>query len=124
MADQMISGDTQSMTDEKVVNITPAAVEELKRLIAQENEQNLFVRIGVTSGGCSGMAYAMEFDNEPQESDREFDYNGLKVRVDIKAAMYIKGSTVDYKGGLLGGGFSFDNPNAKRSCGCGTSFTC
>lgn len=124
MADQKTIGDVQSQTDDKVITITPAAVEELKRLIGQEKEDNLFVRIGVTSGGCSGMAYAMEFDNEPKEGDREFDFDGLPVRIELAAMMYIKGATVDYKGGLLGGGFTFENPNAKRSCGCGTSFTC
>jgi iron-sulfur cluster assembly protein len=124
MSDQTIHAKSQSQTDERVVHITPQAIEELKRLIGLEKDPNLFVRIGVASGGCSGMAYAMEFDNQPQESDGEFDYDGLKVRVDLRAAAYLKGSTVDYKGGLLGGGFTFENPNAKRSCGCGTSFTC
>ncbi|MBD3403976.1 iron-sulfur cluster assembly accessory protein [candidate division GN15 bacterium] len=124
MADQTNTGNITPPADEQVITITPAAVEELKRLRDEEKEPNLFVRVGVTSGGCSGMAYAMEFDNEPQDVDRVFDFDGLEVRVDMKALAYIKGATVDYKGGLLGGGFSFTNPNAKRSCGCGTSFTC
>jgi iron-sulfur cluster assembly protein len=111
-------------TEEQVVIVTPPAVEELKRLIAAENEAGLFVRIGVTSGGCSGMSYSMAFDTNPSEMDREFDFDGLKVRVDLKALMYLTGTTVDYKSGLLGGGFAFSNPNAKRSCGCGSSFTC
>ncbi len=124
MAEQMTSGGVQPQADEQIVRVTPQAVAELKRLIGQEKEENLFVRIGVASGGCSGMSYAMEFDNEPKDTDREFDFDGLRVRVDTSALVYIKGSIVDYKGGLLGGGFSFENPNAKRSCGCGTSFTC
>jgi iron-sulfur cluster assembly protein len=112
------------VTPEQIVQVTPSAVTELKRLVAAENEPGLFVRIGVASGGCSGMSYSMAFDTNPSEMDREFDFDGLKVRVDLKALMYLAGTTVDYKSGLLGGGFSFSNPNAKRSCGCGSSFTC
>ncbi|MBI5265596.1 MAG: iron-sulfur cluster assembly accessory protein [candidate division Zixibacteria bacterium] len=109
---------------EQIVHVTPSAVAELKRLIEAENEPGLFVRVGITSGGCSGMSYNMAFDNNPSDLDREFDFDGLKVRVDLKALMYLTGTTVDYKSGLLGGGFQFSNPNAKRSCGCGSSFTC
>jgi iron-sulfur cluster assembly protein len=115
--------DTKTST-EQIVHVTPDAIAELKRLIAAENETGMFVRIGVSSGGCSGMSYSMAFDNNPSDMDREFDFDGLKVRVDLKALMYLTGTTVDYKSGLLGGGFAFSNPNAKRSCGCGSSFTC
>jgi iron-sulfur cluster assembly protein len=66
----------------------------------------------------------MAFDNNSSELDREFDFDGVKVRVDLKALMYLKGSELDYESGMLGGGFKFSNPNAKRSCGCGSSFTC
>ena len=111
-------------TPDQVVHVTPTAVAELKRLLAEEKEPTLFVRLGVASGGCSGMSYSMAFDNTPSEMDREFDFDGLKVRIDLKALMYMSGTTVDYKSGLLGGGFQFSNPNAKRSCGCGSSFTC
>ncbi len=109
---------------EQVITVTPAAVSEVKRLMAQEKEENLFLRLGVTAGGCSGMSYSMAFDNTPSEFDREFDFEGLRVRVDLKALMYLAGTTLDYKGGLMGGGFAFTNPNARRSCGCGSSFTC
>lgn len=111
-------------TQPAIVTVTPAAVAEIKRLIAQEKQENLFLRLSVSSGGCSGMSYAMDFDNQPSEFDREFDFDGLKVRVDLKALMYLQGTTLDFKGGLLGGGFQFINPNAKRSCGCGSSFSC
>ena len=110
-------------TADPVIIVTPTAVQELKRLLSKESEPDLFVRLGVSSGGCSGLSYAMEFDNTSQEFDREFEFDGLKVRVDLKALMYLKGVTLDFKTGLMGG-FSFSNPNAKRSCGCGTSFTC
>jgi iron-sulfur cluster assembly protein len=124
MSDNVQQQPTPQAAGERIVTVTPAAVAELKRLIEQEQEPNLFVRLGVSSGGCSGLSYAMEFDTEPKELDRVFDFDGLEFRIDLKALMYLKGSTVDYKGSLLGGGFTFVNPNAKRSCGCGTSFTC
>jgi iron-sulfur cluster assembly protein len=109
---------------EAVISLTPSAIAEVKRLIAEETEPNLFLRLGISSGGCSGMSYAMSFDNQTSEFDREFDFDGLKVRVDLKALMYLAGTTLDYKGGLSGAGFQFHNPQAKRSCGCGSSFTC
>jgi iron-sulfur cluster assembly protein len=115
---------TQSGTTEQVIFVTPDAAVEIKRLIAEENEEGLFLRLGVTAGGCSGMSYSMSFDSNLQEFDREFDFDGLKVRVDLKALMYLAGTTLDYKGGLMGGGFQFINPKAKRSCGCGSSFSC
>lgn len=119
MAEQTPTG-----TTEQVIFVTPSAVEEIKRLIAEENEDGLFLRLGVAAGGCSGMSYSMSFDNTAGEFDREFDFDGLKVRVDLKALMYLAGTTLDYKGGLMGGGFQFSNPKAKRSCGCGSSFSC
>jgi iron-sulfur cluster assembly protein len=105
-----------------VISLTPGAVAEVKRLIHEEKGDQLFLRLSVAAGGCSGMSYTMAFDNQPSEFDRVFDFDGLQVRVDLKALMYLAGSTVDYKGGLKGG-FEFHNPNAKRSCGCGSSFT-
>jgi iron-sulfur cluster assembly protein len=119
MADNM-----KITTDEQLITISPTAVEEIKRLMAQEKDESLFLRLGVSAGGCSGMSYSMAFDDQPSELDRVFDFDGLKVRVDLKALMYLKGSRLDYQSGMLGGGFKFSNPNAKRSCGCGSSFTC
>lgn len=104
--------------------ITPAAVTEIKRLMAQESEPSLFLRIGISSGGCSGMSYQMAFDNNPNENDETLDFDGLQVRVDKRALPYLEGTQVDYSTGMLGGGFKFSNPNAKRSCGCGSSFSC
>lgn len=109
---------------EDMIQITPAAVKEAKRLIGMEAKSNLFLKLGVSTGGCSGLSYALTFEDKPSGSDLEYDFEGLKVRVDLKDLKYLKGSELDYKGGLLGGGFKFSNPNAKRSCGCGTSFTC
>ena len=106
------------------LTITPEAIEEIKRLISEEKEESLFLRLGVAAGGCSGMSYSMSFDTNSDENDREFDINGLKVLLNDKSIPYLSGMTLEYKGGLLGGGFNFNNPNAKRSCGCGSSFSC
>lgn len=117
-----MTNQTNPSATQPVITLTSTAVAEVKRLMAQEKSEDLFLRLSVAAGGCSGMSYAMAFDNSPSEFDREFDFDGLKVRVDLKALMYLAGSTVEFKGGLRGG-FEFHNPNAKRSCGCGTSFT-
>jgi len=106
------------------VIVTKAAGDEVKRLMAQEKEPSLYLRLGVVAGGCSGMSYTMAFDTEKQPNDVEFDFDGLKVLVDNKALAQLNGTTLEFKGGLLGGGFSFSNPNARRSCGCGSSFSC
>lgn len=110
--------------EEQIINITPTAAAEIARLISEEKDENVFLRLGVAAGGCSGMSYSMEFDSKAGEFDRVFDCEGFKVHVDLKALRYIKDCTLDYKSGMLGGGFHFSNPNAKRSCGCGSSFTC
>lgn len=109
---------------EALINISPSAVTEVKRLMSQEQKEDAFLRLGVSTGGCSGMSYSMAIDDKPTDLDREFEFDGLKVRVDLKALMYLKGTHLDYENGLMGGGFKFSNPNAKRSCGCGSSFTC
>ncbi|HWR83374.1 MAG TPA: iron-sulfur cluster assembly accessory protein [Candidatus Deferrimicrobium sp.] len=109
---------------ESPVHLTPAAVVEVKRLMTLEKQANLFLRLGVSAGGCSGLSYTMAFDSDRSEFDRLFDFDGLEVVVDLKALMYLAGTTLDYKAGLMGGGFSFENPKAKRSCGCGSSFSC
>ena len=119
-----MSAENQIETNEQIIKVSPAAVKEIKRLMDLEDRANLFLRLDVASGGCSGMSYNMSLDDQPAELDREFDFDGLKVRVDLKALMYLKGTELDFGGGLMGGGFKFSNPNAKRSCGCGSSFTC
>ena len=114
---------TKGQEDLKV-SLTPGAVAEVKRLMALEREDNLFLRLGLNSGGCSGLSYSMTFDTAASESDSVFDFSGLKVRVDKKALAYLAGTVIDYESSLLGGGFRFSNPNATRSCGCGSSFSC
>ena len=82
-----------------------------------------FVRVGVKSGGCSGLSYDLKFDKENQEEDKIFVDNDIKIIVDKKSFLYLIGTTLEYSGGLNGTGFVFNNPNANRTCGCGESFS-
>lgn len=83
---------------------------------------NYFVRVSVTSGGCSGLTYNLDFDNEDQLNDQVFEDNGVKVVTDLKSFLYLCNTTLEFSGGLNGKGFYFNNPNAERTCGCGESF--
>ena len=82
-----------------------------------------FVRVGVKSGGCSGLSYDLDFDNTQKESDKIFEDNNVKIIVDKKSFLYLVGTTLEYSGGLNRKGFVFNNPNANRTCGCGESFS-
>ncbi len=82
-----------------------------------------FVRVGVKSGGCSGLSYDLKFDKENQEGDKVFVDNDIRIIVDKKSFLYLIGTTLEYSGGLSGTGFVFNNPNANRTCGCGESFS-
>jgi|TARA_B100000497_G_scaffold103181_1_gene118077 iron-sulfur cluster assembly protein len=82
-----------------------------------------FVRVGVKSGGCSGLSYELNFDGVIGENDKVFEENNVKIAVDKKSFLYLVGTTLEYSGGLNGKGFVFNNPNANRTCGCGESFS-
>ena len=82
-----------------------------------------FIRVGVKSGGCSGLEYVLKFDNQKTDSDQVFEDNGIKIIVDKKSILYLAGTTLEFSGGLNGKGFVFNNPNANRTCGCGESFS-
>ncbi len=87
------------------------------------NPDTDYIRVGVKSGGCSGLSYDLKFDKENQEDDKVFEDNGVKIIVDKKSFLYLIGTTLEYSGGLNGTGFVFNNPNANRTCGCGESFS-
>ncbi|MEJ6792082.1 MAG: iron-sulfur cluster assembly accessory protein [Lacinutrix sp.] len=82
-----------------------------------------YVRVGVKSGGCSGLSYDLKFDKSQEEDDKIFEDNGVKIIIDKKSFLYLIGTTLEYSGGLNGTGFVFNNPNANRTCGCGESFS-
>lgn len=82
-----------------------------------------FIRVSITSGGCSGLSYNMNFDNELKKGDEIFEDKGMKIVVDAKSLLYLLGTTLDFSEGLSGKGFYFENPNASRTCSCGESFS-
>lgn len=108
--------------NQEIVNLTPGAKEELVRLLKTEKDNPDGVRLSLLAGGCSGLSYNLTFD-KTKENDQIADYGDIKIMIDPKSALYLFGITLDYHGGLNGRGFVFDNPNAKKSCGCGTSFS-
>ncbi|TNE60992.1 MAG: iron-sulfur cluster assembly accessory protein [Bacteroidetes bacterium] len=83
---------------------------------------DFFLRVSVVSGGCSGLSYKLDFDNESKENDQVFEDNGVKIVTDLKSFLYLFNTTLEFSGGLNGKGFFFNNPNATRTCGCGESF--
>lgn len=105
------------------VSLTPVAVNRVKELMTTQKVDQAFLRMGVRGGGCSGMTYDLQFDNELRKYDKQFEVDGVKVVVDVKSYLYLNGTTLDYVTQGLTGGFTFVNPKAKSSCGCGTSFT-
>ena len=106
------------------VAMSETAAKQVKQLKAQQNlPETVFLRMGVRGGGCSGMSYVLEFDSEKGPHDKEFELDGVKVVVDKKSYLYLNETTLDYVQRGLSGGFTFVNPNAKSSCGCGSSFS-
>ncbi len=87
------------------------------------NADTDYVRVGVKSGGCSGLSYELDFDNQANDTDKVFEDNSVRIIVDKKSFLYLVGTTLEYSGGLNGKGFVFNNPNAQRTCGCGESFS-
>jgi iron-sulfur cluster assembly protein len=106
-----------------MIQITESAAQRLKTLKAEDGKTpDAFLRVEVKKGGCSGLSYKMSFENEIKQGDKVFEAFGEKVVVDGPSFMYLIGMTLDYSGGLNGKGFVFNNPNASKSCGCGSSF--
>lgn len=107
-----------------MINVSETALVKLQSLMAEEGKtiDTSYIRVGVTSGGCSGLSYKMEIVNDQVEGDKVFEDKGVKILVDKKSLLYLLGTTLEYSGGLNGKGFAFNNPNASRTCGCGESF--
>lgn len=106
-----------------MIKISDNAKNQVEKIMLEEKHpEGSFIRVGVNSGGCSGLMYQLDFDHELKDSDKEFEDNGVKVVVDKKSFLYLVGTELDFSGGLNGKGFQFINPNANRTCGCGESF--
>lgn len=105
-----------------MITITELAGEKLGEMLAAEENDQMFLRVGVKEGGCSGFSYGMGFDDEEQEGDTLLEVNGLKVAVDVESSKYLRGLVIDYKEAAMSGGFTIENPNATATCGCGSSF--
>lgn len=108
--------------NENLVKLTAAAGAKVNALIARE-QQGEFLRVAITGGGCNGLSYKMKFVPEPKRGDIVVPTAGVRVLVDSKSALYLKGTHVDYSSAMVAGGFKFSNPNAKASCSCGESFS-
>ncbi len=108
-----------------MIKVSESAKKRIALLMSDEgyNAMTDFVRVGVKSGGCSGLSYELKFDNTKAENDKLFEDNDIKIVVDKKSVLYLAGTILEYSGGLNGKGFVFNNPNAQRTCGCGESFS-
>ncbi|MGB0891683.1 MAG: HesB/IscA family protein [Flavobacteriaceae bacterium] len=108
-----------------MIKVSDTAKKKVRELMTDDgfNPTTDFVRVGVKSGGCSGLSYDLTFDNKKEENDKVFEENDVKIIVDKKSFLYLVGTTLEYSGGLNGKGFVFNNPNANRTCGCGESFS-
>ena len=105
------------------IAVTPKAIEKIRQAFIKMNVSEGGLRLGVLGGGCSGLSYQFKFDAKPRTNDNVFEHDGVHIYVDPKSLKFLRGMTLDYKESLMQSGFVFENPNAKKSCGCGTSFS-
>ena len=106
-----------------MIKLTPVAASKVKELLAQRGSPEVGLRLGVRGGGCSGNSYFMEFCDAAASGDEVFESDGIKLYVDLKSAVLLGGTEIDYVEGLMGAGFKFNNPNVRHSCACGESFS-
>ncbi len=108
-----------------MIKVSDLAKEKAIQLMTEDGFKPFedYIRVGVKSGGCSGLEYVLKFDNQKTDSDQIFEDNGIKIIVDKKSVLYLAGTILDFSAGLNGKGFVFNNPNANRTCGCGESFS-
>ena len=116
---ETIKTDTQA----PVITLTDATIKEVKRLINVQGPTEGGLRLGVKGGGCSGLSYTINFDEKIGQYDQVYDFDGVKIIVDAKSAIYLQGTQLDYQKDLMSGRFKFVNPNANKTCGCGESFS-
>lgn len=105
-----------------MIQVTEAAVQKVKQLLAAENREGFGLRVAIQGGGCSGFQYGLTFENTETPNDHIVEVDGLKIYVDAMSGMYLEGAKIDYIDSLEGSGFKIDNPNATGTCGCGHSF--
>jgi iron-sulfur cluster assembly protein len=116
------TGVTGTNEDDNII-ITTKALSEVKKIKASNNIADDFgLRLGVKGGGCSGMSYTLGFDGTSRDTDLVLDAEGVRIFIDAKSMFYLMGMTLDFSDGLMGKGFTFNNPNATKTCGCGSSF--
>jgi len=106
-----------------LISITPLALDKAKQLLVQHARPQSGFRVGVRGGGCSGLTYMLEFEDAPRKGDQVIEFDGVRIFMDIKSQLFLAGTTLDYTKSLMDTGFKFVNPNAKRSCSCGESFS-
>ncbi len=108
-----------------MIQVSKTAKDKVINMMQEDgfNHKTDYVRVGVKSGGCSGLSYELKFDKEQTQNDTLFESNDIKIIVEKKSFLYLAGTTLEYSGGLNGKGFVFNNPNAERTCGCGESFS-
>jgi len=114
---------TKDLGENMAIKVTEAAAKKILQTLEREGLTDGGLRLGVRGGGCSGLNYVMRFEPENKAGDKVFLLNGARVFVDFKSLLYLKGTTLDWKGNLMQEGFVFENPNAKSTCSCGVSFT-
>ena len=114
---------TDAKAARPMLDITPLALAKAKELLVKHDRAGSGFRVGVRGGGCSGLTYMLEFDDAPRKGDQVIEQDGVRIFMDIKSQLFLAGSTLDYTKSLMDTGFKFVNPNAKRSCSCGESFS-
>lgn len=112
----------EAQRPEPLIRVTPKAIAKIRQAFEKQGVTGA-LRLGVLGGGCSGLSYQFKFDTKERPTDKVFEFDGVKVVVDPKSLLYLHGMTLDYKESLMQSGFVFENPNAQKNCGCGTSFS-
>lgn len=120
---ETIAPETAPRPARPMLTITPLALTKARELLKKHGKEDQGLRVGVRGGGCSGLSYVLDFEGEARKGDQVMEFDGLRVYLDIKSQLFLTGTTLDYTVSLMDTGFKFVNPNAKRSCSCGESFS-